>query len=201
MSPAAPCAAVFLDRDGVIIEDDGYVGRAADVRMIPGAADAVARLNRAGLAVVVVTNQSGIGRGYYGWADFEAVQAVIEAELARADARLDLVLACAYHADALPPLAASDHPWRKPNPGMILAAARKFPLQLHRSVIVGDRLSDLEAGRRAGLRGGILVRTGNGRREEAAISERHDDAFSRRLADALPQAVDLIEQHFRADGG
>jgi D-glycero-D-manno-heptose 1,7-bisphosphate phosphatase len=201
MSPAAACSAVFLDRDGVIIEDDGYVGRAADVRMIPGAADAVARLNRAGLAVVVVTNQSGIGRGYYSWADFEAVQAAIEAELARANARLDLVLACAYHADALPPLAVSDHPWRKPNPGMILAAAREVPLQLHRCVIVGDRLSDLEAGRRAGLGRGILVRTGNGRREEAAISEQRDAAFSCSLADALPQAVDFIEQQLRAGGG
>jgi D-glycero-D-manno-heptose 1,7-bisphosphate phosphatase len=163
--------------------------------------DSVARLNRAGLAVVVVTNQSGIGRGYYGWRDFDAVQAAIEAELARCNARLDLVLACAYHANALPPLTASDHPWRKPNPGMILAAAQEAPLQLHRSVIVGDRLSDLEAGRRAGLRSGILVRTGNGRREEAAISAQHGEAFSCSLADALPQAVDFIEQHFRATGG
>lgn len=150
-------AAVFLDRDGVLIEDTGYPGRAEDVRLLPGAAQAVARLNTAGRAVVVVTNQSGIARGYYGWDGFAAVQAEIDARLAEAGARLDAVMACGFHKDGQGPLAVAGHPWRKPGPGMITAAAEALGLEPGASWIVGDQGSDLEAGRAAGLAGGVLV--------------------------------------------
>lgn len=115
--------ALFLDRDGVIVADTGYLGRAEDVRLLDGAAGAIARCNVLRIPVVVVTNQSGIARGYYDWRGFHAVQSALCAALDAAGARLDAVLACAYHADGKAPLRRAEHPWRKPNPGMIVAAA------------------------------------------------------------------------------
>lgn len=196
-SSASCRPAVFLDRDGVIIEDIGYVGRPEDVRMIPGAARAIAQLNSIGLAVVVVSNQSGIGRGFYSWEGFKAVQDAIGAELALAGAHFDLVLACAYHAQASLPYADGNHFWRKPNPGMILAAAERATLDLGRSIIIGDRMSDLEAGRRAKLRAGILVRTGYGLIDEPKLSHWPYKSFVRNIADALPDAVDFAMEHLR----
>lgn len=160
--------ALFLDRDGVLIADTGYVGRAEDVQMLEGVAAAIARCNAAEIPVVVVTNQSGIARGHYDWDGFRAVQATVAAHLAAADAHLDAVFACAYHADGLPgPLRVRNHPWRKPNPGMILAAADRMNLDLTRSWIVGDRAHDLAAGAAAGLCGGTLIPV-DGREQEAA---------------------------------
>jgi len=160
--------ALFLDRDGVLIADIGYVGRAEDVQMLEGVAAAIARCNALDIPVVVVTNQSGIARGRYDWGGFRAVQAVIAAHLAAAGAHLDAVLACAYHADGLPgPLRVRNHPWRKPNPGMILAAAKGMNLDLSRSWIVGDRAHDLAAGAAAGLSGGALI-PADGREQETA---------------------------------
>jgi D-glycero-D-manno-heptose 1,7-bisphosphate phosphatase len=152
----------------VLVEDTGYVGSADQLRFIPGSAEAVARLNRAGLAVVLVTNQSGIGRGYYGWEQFEAVQTALNAHLAAADAFLDGCWACAYHGDGTGEYRVANHWWRKPNPGMIEDAARELNLDLARSWMVGDRASDLEAGLRAGLRV-LHVATGP---ESAAASVR-----------------------------
>jgi D-glycero-D-manno-heptose 1,7-bisphosphate phosphatase len=150
-------AALFLDRDGVIVDDTHYLGRREDVRMMPGAAAAIASCNTAGIPVVIVTNQAGIGRGYYGWPDFAAVQLAIGEELAREGAHVDGTLACAYHQDGLASFDVADHPWRKPEPGMIVEAARLMKLSLSGSWIVGDRAGDLMAGRAAGLAGGILV--------------------------------------------
>jgi len=149
--------ALFLDRDGVINADTGYVGCAEDVRMLEGVAAAIARCNALKVPVVVVTNQSGIARSLYDWDGFHAVQAEVAAHLAAAGAHLDAVLACAYHGDGRGPLQVGNHPWRKPNPGMILAAARGMNLDLARSWIVGDRAHDLAAGAAAGLCGGTLV--------------------------------------------
>jgi D-glycero-D-manno-heptose 1,7-bisphosphate phosphatase len=159
--------ALFLDRDGVIIADTAYLGRAEDLRMFDGVAPAIARCNTLGIPVVVVTNQSGIARGYYDWDGFRAVQAALSAALAAAAAHLDAVLACAYHADGSGPLRVDRHPWRKPNPGMIIAAGRGMNLNLSRSWIVGDRVHDLAAGAAAGLAGGTLVAPDDGERERA----------------------------------
>lgn len=148
---------LFLDRDGVIVEDCDYLHRTEDVQLISETARAVAEVNRAHLPVIVVTNQAGIGRGYYGWRDFCAVQEHIRTELSLYRASVDLVTACAFHRDGTPDYAVADHPWRKPGPGMLLEAARRLQLNLSRSLIVGDQLSDLEAGLRAGLRRGALV--------------------------------------------
>jgi D-glycero-D-manno-heptose 1,7-bisphosphate phosphatase len=150
-------AALFLDRDGVIIEDSRYLGRPENLRLLPGAAEAIARCNRLAIPVVLVSNQSGIARGYYDWTAFQSVQAALAAALAESAARLDAILACGHHATGKPPLDVADHPWRKPNPGMLVAAGKRMRLDLSRSWIVGDRVSDLAAGRAAKLAGGVLL--------------------------------------------
>ena len=173
--------AIFLDRDGVIVEDVDYLARARDLQMIAGSAAAVARCNRLGIPVILVSNQSGIGRGFYGWSDFAAVQAALSASLAEVGAHFDAVLACAYHADARGEYRVADHPWRKPNPGMLREAGKRMHLDLSNSWIIGDRASDLAAGRAASLRGGILVATGYGQKEREAALELGDQRFAVRF--------------------
>lgn len=184
--------ALFLDRDGVIITDTNYLGRAEGVCMIAGVAAAIARCNAMRIPVVVVTNQSGIARGLYDWNGFRAVQTAISTALSAAGARLDGVLACAYHADGLGPLRIADHPWRKPNPGMILAAGRGMSLDLARSWIVGDKAHDLAAGAAAGLAGGTLVSAD--RREVRAASRLASARFlvemATNAADALAKVIE-----------
>ena len=185
-------AALFLDRDGVIVADTGYLGRAEDVRLLDGAAAAIARCNALGIPVVVVTNQSGIARGYYDWSGFRAVQAVLASALAGAGARLDAVLACAYHADGKEPLRIAAHPWRKPRSGMILAAAKRMNLDLSRSWIVGDKAEDLATGAAARLAGGTLLAADDSVRRQLSCLERTGFAAATAagLADA---AAALIE--------
>jgi len=163
--------ALFLDRDGVLVAEVGYLHRPEEVRLIPGAATLIAAANHAGLPVVLVTNQAGIGHGTYGWTEFQATQARISADLAAEGAALDMVLACPFHADAEPPYRHPAHPCRKPRPGMILHAAERLGLDLAGSWIVGDRAIDLKAGRAAGLAGGVQVLTGHGAAERDAARE------------------------------
>lgn len=153
--------AFFLDRDGTLNEEVDYLCRPEDLRLVPGAAGALAKLNRLGIPVVVVTNQSGIGRGLYGWEDFAAVMDRMGFLLAQEGARVDAVYASPHHAKGQGEYAVVDHPDRKPNPGMLRRAAQEHALDLSRSWMVGDKAIDLEAGRRAGCRV-ALVRTGYG---------------------------------------
>jgi D-glycero-D-manno-heptose 1,7-bisphosphate phosphatase len=146
--------ALFLDRDGVLNEDQGYVYRWEDFRWIPGARETVAAFNRAGWLVIVVTNQSGVGRGYYSEDDVRALHARMSEDLARCDARIDAFYHAPQHPEA--PLDAYRHPDppdRKPNPGMILRALSEWPIDKAASLLVGDKPSDLEAALRAGVRG------------------------------------------------
>jgi len=159
--------ALFLDRDGVIVVDTHYLGRAADVRLLDGAAAAIARCNALRVPVVVVTNQAGIARGYYDWEGFQAVQATLSRALAAHGAHLDAVLACAYHAEGCGRLRVASHSWRKPSPGMIVAAAGRMNVDLSRSWIVGDSISDLAAGLAAGLAGGTLLATASSAQQQA----------------------------------
>jgi D-glycero-D-manno-heptose 1,7-bisphosphate phosphatase len=154
--------ALFLDRDGVIVEETNYLGRAEDVAMIPAAAPTIAAFNRAGAPVIVVTNQSGVGRGYFSWSDFEAVQAEIASRLAAQGAHVDAIFACGFHEKAQGALAVADHAWRKPAPGMLLEARDRLGVDLSRSFIVGDKAGDLAAGKAAGLAGGLHVASGHG---------------------------------------
>ena len=150
----APRPALFLDRDGVLNEDPGYVYRWEDFRWIEGAREAVAAFNAAGWWVFVVTNQSGIGRGYYTEADVHALHAQMSDSLAEVGGRIDAYYYCPQHPDAVTETYRHpDPPDRKPNPGMLLKAMAEWPVDAPRSLIVGDKDGDVEAGRRAGVRG------------------------------------------------
>lgn len=165
-------AGLFLDRDGVIVDEINYLHDPRDVRFIPNVLAAIANVNRLGIPVIMVTNQAGIGRGYFGWNEFHHLQDNILAQAAQEGAHFDMILACAYHADGKQPYAIANHPWRKPNPGMILEAASVLALDLQHSFIIGDCLTDLAAGSAAGLAGGALVATGHGLRDWNAEGER-----------------------------
>jgi len=164
--PAAGSCAVFLDRDGVLIEDTSYVGRIEDVVPIPGAGRALARLAAAGLRLYVVTNQSGVARGYFTREDVDAIHAWLERDYAPLGVRIEEFLVCACHPDA-------GCLYRKPSPRFLLETARRDGLDLGRSFLVGDSPSDLAAGRAAGVRT-VLVRTGKGRETERAPDVRVD---------------------------
>jgi D-glycero-D-manno-heptose 1,7-bisphosphate phosphatase len=191
--PGSQCVAgrpaLFLDRDGVIVEDTQYLGRAQDVRMLAGAGEAIARCNTRGIPVIVVSNQSGIARGRYDWSGFAAVQAATASALSKAGARLDAIFACAHHADGKVPLNVTNHPWRKPNPGMIVAAAERMKLDLAHSWIAGDRSSDLAAGKAAGLAGGILISSGADDSERPAATQLRSGEFAVDVASSLTDAV------------
>jgi D-glycero-D-manno-heptose 1,7-bisphosphate phosphatase len=151
-------AAVFLDRDGVLNRDHGYVGAPERFAWVTGAPAAVARLNRAGLLVIVATNQSGVARGLFDLAAVDALHAHMRAELAAAGARIDAFYVCPYLPDA--PVAAfahPDHPDRKPNPGLLLRAIDDWGIDPARALMIGDSPRDLEAARRAGVRGVLFA--------------------------------------------
>lgn len=153
--------ALFLDRDGVIVEETGYLHEPEKVRLVTGIIDIMSRANACGIAVIVVTNQGGIGRGLFRWEDFAAVQEEIKRRLSRAGVHWDGVLAS--------PFGPGNSPMRKPRPGMLLAAAATLGIDRSESWIIGDRETDIEAGHAAGLAGGILVGDGysSGERQRA----------------------------------
>lgn len=199
-TPARPARpALFLDRDGVIVEEVHYLHKVEDARLVPGAAEAIRRANERGLPVVVVTNQAGIGRGIYDWPEFMAVQEYILDQLAAAGAFVNAVFACPHHAEGRPPYDGRDHEARKPNPGMLSRAADRLAIDLAASWIIGDRSGDVGAGRRAGLAGGVHVLSGHGNdggersgaRSYAAADYRVLTADS--IADAWPQIPVLFD--------
>ena len=146
----SPRAALFLDRDGVINVDRAYVHRIEEFVWIPGVFDTVRAAARLGLAVIVVTNQAGIARGHYSEQDFRSLTDWMQARFTAAGAPLTAVYYCPCHPDGLPPYNTIS-PMRKPEPGMLLQAAREHALELPRSVLIGDQESDIAAGRAAGL--------------------------------------------------
>ena len=134
---------ILLDRDGTIIVDHGYVGSVNRVEFIEGAPEAIARFNRAGIPVAVVTNQAGVARGLYGIDDVARVHQHIEARLAGYGARIDLFLYCPYHPAGIVEAFARTSEDRKPGPGMANAAASALNLDLAASWVVGDRPEDI----------------------------------------------------------
>jgi histidinol-phosphate phosphatase family protein len=161
------------------------------VRLLPGAADTIRAANSLGIPVVVVTNQAGIGRGYYSWHGLYATVDEMRRQLASVGAQVDAIYACPFHADARPPYDAADHPGRKPNPGMILRASRDLSIDLARSWLVGDTLEDLLTARAAGLAGAVHVLSGHGRRDRPAV-ERLDAALAVEMADDLGAAAAIL---------
>ena len=148
--------AVFFDRDGTLMEEVHYCGDPAQVRVYPGVSEALGELKAAGFRAIVVTNQSGIGRGFFTEAQYRAV----EAEFLR-QVGAGLIDATYFCAD----VPGTPSTRRKPEPGMLLEAARDFEIDLAASYLVGDKSADIECGRRAGTRT-ILVRTGYGAEQE-----------------------------------
>lgn len=173
--------ALFLDRDGTLIELVDYLSAPDEVCLIDAAVEAVRRANTAGVAVVIVTNQSGIGRGYYDWAAFEVVQARLYELLADSGAVVDAAYACPHP----PPHAGgpANSLYRKPAPGMFLRAGTDLALDLAKSRVVGDTAADLAAGKAAGLSAGLLVETGYGDRDLTAALALADDRYDVLVAD------------------
>ena len=147
--------AVFLDRDGTIIEDTGYLADPGSIRLLPGAAEGIGRLNRAALAVVVVTNQSGLARGLLDEAAYAATARRLEKLLAAAGAGLDAQYHCPHHPDLTGPCEC-----RKPGPLLYRRAAADHGLRLDGSWWVGDRVRDVEPAERLGGRGLLIAREG-----------------------------------------
>jgi D-glycero-D-manno-heptose 1,7-bisphosphate phosphatase len=153
--------AVFLDRDGTMIEEVGYLDRIDRVRFFPYSIDAIRLLNRAQYAVVVATNQAGIGRGFFDEAFVEATHLAVAETLAAGGARVDAFYYCPHHPDATVAAYRQACGCRKPQPGMFRRAAADHHLDLARSFVIGDRAHDVAAGASAGAQG-VLVRTGYG---------------------------------------
>lgn len=148
--------AVFFDRDGVLNEDTSYLYKISDFRWIKGAKDALRAVQDAGLLSIVVTNQSGIGRGYFKEQDVNLLHKWMRHELSKEGVSIADFYICPFHEDAVVPrYKVVNHPDRKPNPGMILRAIQEWNLDPHKSFIVGDKESDLIAGHRAGIKGVI----------------------------------------------
>ena len=158
--------AVFLDRDGTIIEERGYLDRLDLLELYSFTADAIRLLNRAGFATVVVTNQGGIGRGIIDEPFLRQVHQTIDARLAAGNARIDRYYFCPHHPDAVVAALRVRCTCRKPASGMIEDACRELSIDPKRSITIGDRRLDIVAGGNAGTRT-ILVRTGHGAHEEA----------------------------------
>lgn len=148
--------AFFLDRDGTLNEDLGYVHEIARFRWLDGAREAVKRLNAAGCLVFVVTNQSGIARGFFDEAGVDRLHAHMNAELAAFGAHIDDFRFCPFHPDGTVERFARASSWRKPEPGMLLDLMAHWPIDPARSHMIGDRPDDATAGRRAGIEGHVL---------------------------------------------
>ena len=159
--------AVFLDRDGTIVEEAGYLDRLERLVFFPFSVDAVRVLNRAGFAVVVITNQAGIARGIVKESFVAEAHQHIADTMAAGGARVDGFYYCPHYPDGVVERYRKACDCRKPEPGLLRVAAEELRLDLARSFVVGDRWHDLEAGQRVGART-LLVRTGYGRTEEAA---------------------------------
>ena len=160
-------AAVFLDRDGTLIEERGYLQRLQHLSIFPWTGDAVRLLNRAGYAVVVISNQSGIARGLFDETFVQEVHREIDRRIA--PATIDAYFYCPHLTDARVAQYQAACDCRKPKPGLVVRACQDLDLEPSRSFMVGDRLLDVECGRAAGVRP-ILVRTGHGAHEEERLS-------------------------------
>ncbi|MGH7388809.1 MAG: D-glycero-alpha-D-manno-heptose-1,7-bisphosphate 7-phosphatase [Candidatus Rokuibacteriota bacterium] len=180
--------AVFIDRDGTLTEEVGYVNHPERLRLLPRSGEAIRKLNAAGLAAVVVTNQAGVARGYFSEEVLHAVNAALVEQLAGHGARLDGVYVCAHHPTEGEPPWRAECECRKPRPGLLRRAAAELGLDLERSTMIGDKASDLVPAAAVGAYG-VLVLTGYGRgeweyrRQTFVVKPDH-------VADDLLEAVD-----------
>jgi D-glycero-D-manno-heptose 1,7-bisphosphate phosphatase len=185
--------AVFLDRDGTINEEVNYLGDPAQLKLTPGAAKAIHLLNSHHIPVIVVTNQAGIARGYFTIAQMHLVHHALDAMLAPDNAKIDAYYFCPHHPTAGIGEYKISCTCRKPEPGMFHQAAQDLHLDLTKSYLVGDKLTDIQAGNRAGCRT-VLVETGYGKAESTNCqSEIKPD----RISPDLLEATDWILTQFQ----
>jgi D-glycero-D-manno-heptose 1,7-bisphosphate phosphatase len=157
MTTPALVPAVFLDRDGVLIEDTGYPHREEDLILMPGAAEALRRLNERGFKTIIVTNQSGVARGLFSLETMHRFNDRLVEILAEQGGRIDAVYACPYHSvGSVAEFVHPDHPDRKPNPGMILRAMVEQGVDPGQALMIGDRSSDMQAAQAAGIPGHLF---------------------------------------------
>jgi D-glycero-D-manno-heptose 1,7-bisphosphate phosphatase len=183
--------AIFIDRDGTISDEIGYVNHAARFRVFPWAIDAIRLVNRSGHLAVMVTNQAGVARGYFPEQVVHDVHARLLEALAAGDARLDGLYYCPHHPQAGREPYRQDCDCRKPRPGMLRRAAQELGIDLARSWVVGDRLGDLQVAWAVGARG-AMVRSGYGRGElenHAGSWERQPDLVAEHLLEAVSRIL------------
>ncbi len=180
--------AVFLDRDGTLIEERGYLGGLEQIALFPWTIDALRRLKRAGYALVVVTNQAGVARGYFDEPFVREAHRHLASLLAEGGIAMDGYYYCPHHPDGTVPEYRQSCHCRKPGPGMIEAAARDLSLDVARSFVVGDKWLDVGLAVNAGARG-ILVRTGYGARIE---TDPPTGVTAFGIVDTLLDAADVI---------
>jgi D-glycero-D-manno-heptose 1,7-bisphosphate phosphatase len=175
--------AFFIDRDGVIVVETDYLGDPNYVEIIPGAAEAIKAIKAAGYLAIVVSNQSGVARGYYSEADVELVNQRIDKILTEQGANIDAFYHCPHH-----PKFSGECSCRKPEPGMLLTAAQEHQIDPTQSYMIGDKISDVNAGRNAGCSESVLIKTGHG------IDEITGDLAGITVADDFAAAVKLLLQ-------
>jgi D-glycero-D-manno-heptose 1,7-bisphosphate phosphatase len=158
---SAKTKAAFIDRDGVINEDRNYVHRIEDFVLLPGVVEGLKLLSKAEYRLIVVTNQAGIARGYYDQAAMDRLHDHLRAQLAEDGVALDAIYFCPHHPQGKVHAFTIECDCRKPAPGMLLQAARDFDLDLATSLLIGDKLSDVQAGKRAGVRWTVIVKSGH----------------------------------------
>jgi D-glycero-D-manno-heptose 1,7-bisphosphate phosphatase len=177
--------AIFLDRDGTLVHPRHYPTRPADLQLYVGIGPELRLLQTAGFKLIMITNQSGLARGYFGEADLDRMHEYLASELAKLDVRLDAIYYCPHHPEGTVRELAIECECRKPRPGMLLRAAAEHALDLGRSWFVGDILDDIEAGRRAGCRT-VLVDLGTESPPEGPL--RQPDF----IAEETPHALRII---------
>jgi len=183
--------AVFMDRDGTISEEVGYVNHPSRYRVFPYAAEAVRLLNEAGWLAIMVTNQAGVARGYFTEEVIDAVHQALKLALSHQNAQLDAIYYCAHHPTVGESPYRVDCDCRKPKPGLIKTAAREFDIDLAQSWMVGDRYSDIELARNAGVHAGFVM-SGYGRGEftyQRAAWKHEPDMVAEDLLEAVKKIV------------
>lgn len=182
---------VFMDRDGTINEEVNYLFRSEDMKLLPGAARAIGRLNRAGFRVVVATNQAGVARGYYTEEDVRRLHRYMNEELEKEGAHIDRFFFCPHHPQAGLGPYRTDCECRKPKPGLLRMAEQEYEVDKAHSYMIGDKLADVQAGQSYGVTG-ILVGTGYGKEERKLAEEGREPLCYAYFAENLEAAADWI---------
>jgi D-glycero-D-manno-heptose 1,7-bisphosphate phosphatase len=196
---SGPRRAVFMDRDGTLSPEVGYVNHVSRFSLFPWTVEAIRALNRSGLCAVVVTNQAGVARGYFPESVIHEVHAALQAALAAGGAHLDGLYFCAHHPTVGEPPYRCDCDCRKPKPGLLTRAATDLGLDLAGSFVVGDRYGDMELAWSVGARG-VMVRSGYGLGELTHLApawKRRPDLVAEHLLEAVQRILDVVEAESR----